>query len=90
MEMTQMDVRKKSLADRDLEQRVANYLFNRRKPTSRRIDVKVVGGTVTLCGRVRSFYERQLCIHCCQRVAGVRGLVDRIEVEDADREQENA
>jgi hypothetical protein len=32
---------------------------------------------------VRSFYEKQLCQHCCQRVAGVVRMVDAIVVSDA-------
>jgi hypothetical protein len=29
---------------------------------------------------VRSFHERQLCVNCCQRVAGVVGVSDKIQV----------
>jgi hypothetical protein len=29
---------------------------------------------------VRSFHERQLCVNCCQRVAGVVGVNDKIQV----------
>mgnify|MGYP003352492822 CR=1 FL=1 len=53
-----------------------NYLRNSVKAT-----VDAYDGTVTLYGRVHSFYQRQICLQCCQRVAGVIRLVDRIEVE---------
>jgi hypothetical protein len=36
---------------------------------------------VTVQGRVSSFYYKQLCLHCCLRVAGVRKIVDEILVE---------
>ena len=49
-------------------------------PALRRILVEVQNGTVVLKGRVQSFYERQLCLSCCQRVAGVVRLIDQIEV----------
>jgi hypothetical protein len=37
---------------------------------------------VTLRGRVPSFYQRQLFIHCCQRVAGVVQLNDELQVPE--------
>jgi len=66
--------------DRDLERRVQNYLYGRQVLGLRRIEVEASGGTVTLRGRVRSYYEKQLCIHCCRRVAGVIELVDQVVV----------
>ena len=66
--------------DRDLKRRVVNYLVGRGVPNLRRIRVDADGGTVTLSGRVNSFYHKQLCIHCSRRVAGVMELIDQIEV----------
>ena len=66
--------------DRDLKRRVVNYLLDRGIPNLRRIDVHADGGTVTLRGHVRSFYHKQLCLHCSRRVAGVMELIDRIDV----------
>jgi osmotically-inducible protein OsmY len=37
--------------------------------------------TVTLSGTVASVHERQLCISCCQHVAGVTRIVDNLTVE---------
>lgn len=37
-------------------------------------------GLVTLRGRTRSFYEKQLVLHAARRVPGVRGIVDQVEV----------
>jgi len=67
-------------ADGELERRVLSTLLQRQVPALRQISVAVQDGIVTLKGRVQSFYERQLCLICCQRVAGVRKLVDLIEV----------
>jgi len=66
--------------ERDLELRIRNFLDGRNIPGLRRIGVVVVGGQVTVQGRVRTFYEKQLALHCCQRVAGVIHVVDAIEV----------
>ena len=66
--------------DRDLERRVINYLQGYKMPAIRGIDVQSDRGRVTLRGTVSSFYQRQLCIHCCLRVAGVIRLIDEIEV----------
>jgi osmotically-inducible protein OsmY len=66
--------------DRELERRVVNFLAQQHFPRLRAIEVESRQGVVTIRGRVNSFHERQLCIHCCQRVAGVVGLNDRIQV----------
>lgn len=66
--------------DEELRRRVVNYLVGRQVPNLRQIDVEAHGGTVILRGRVRSYYHKQLCIHCSSRVAGVIELVDQIEV----------
>ena len=68
------------LSDRDLTRRVKGFLGRQHFASLRSIEVDSSLGVVTLSGRVNSFHERQLCINCCQRVAGVVGLNDRIEV----------
>ncbi|HWB11017.1 MAG TPA: BON domain-containing protein [Pirellulales bacterium] len=67
-------------ADRDLERRVANYLAGRHVPGLRHLEVEARNGTVTLKGRVYSFYEKQLCQAVCRRVAGVVAYIDAIDV----------
>jgi osmotically-inducible protein OsmY len=66
--------------DRDLEQRVTNFLKLQRIPGSRAIQAQANQGVVTLRGMVSSFYHRQLCAHASHRVAGVRGIIDEINV----------
>jgi osmotically-inducible protein OsmY len=66
--------------DRELERRVVNYLAQQHFPRLQRMEVKARQGVVSIRGRVNSYYERQLCINCCQRVAGVIQLDDGIEV----------
>ena len=72
--------REKRADDADLKRRVESFLFERNRKALRTVDVDVVQGSVILHGRVNSFYEKQLCLSCCQRVAGVLKLVDEIEV----------
>ncbi len=67
-------------SNRDLERRVVNYLSGRQVSALRGILVQADNGTVTLRGEVFSFYQKQLCIQCSRRVAGVINLIDRIEV----------
>lgn len=67
-------------ADRDLERRVVSYLFGRHVPALRNLQVEAKNGTVTLRGRVHTFYEKQLCQNCCRRVAGVVQFVDHVDV----------
>jgi osmotically-inducible protein OsmY len=75
-----------NLADRDLERRVVNYLSGRHVPGLRHLEVQARNGVVTLRGRVRSFYEKQLCNQCCRRVAGVMSLVNSVDVVAPKRE----
>jgi osmotically-inducible protein OsmY len=65
--------------DSDLKRRVVNFI-NQQFPRLRTVEVEAAQGVVTINGRVSTFYERQLCIYCCQRVAGVTGLIDKVEV----------
>jgi osmotically-inducible protein OsmY len=69
--------------DRDLQSRVVNYLVGHRMPALRKIEVEARGGTVVLRGRVDSFYQKQLCLNCCRRVAGVIKLVEDVAVTSA-------
>ena len=66
--------------DQDLQRRVVSFLAGRYLPSLRQLEVDVHEGIVTLRGRVTSFYEKQVAIHSCQRVAGVRKLVDAVDV----------
>jgi len=64
---------------------VVNYLLGRKMPALRHIEVQADNGTVTLRGRVTTFFQKQLCLNCCRRVAGVIDLVDRVDVVTFDR-----
>jgi osmotically-inducible protein OsmY len=66
----------------DLERRIRIFLAGQGVSALRRIAVSASGGTVKLCGHVHSFYEKQLCLNCCQHVAGVIQVIDEIEVEE--------
>jgi osmotically-inducible protein OsmY len=66
--------------DRELEQRVTEYLQGLHRLPLRNIAVAANHGTVTLRGTLPSFYEKQLCLGCLPQVDGVSRLVDRIEV----------
>ena len=65
----------------DLKRRVRNFLLQRGTAALRSIDVEADNGTVVLRGKVPSYYARQLCLSCCQHVAGVVRVVDEVKVE---------
>ncbi|GEM_PF-1677145 len=67
--------------DADLKRRVESFLYERQRAALRTVEVDVVHGAVVLQGRVNTFYEKQICLSCCQRVAGVLKLIDEIEVD---------
>jgi osmotically-inducible protein OsmY len=49
-------------------------------PGLRNVDVEAQNGVVTLTGRVKTYYEKQLGGQRARRVAGVVRLIDRISV----------
>ena len=82
MDLKQGDLERVDLerADRELERRIKNFLAARHVPGLRHLDVQARAGTVTLSGRVLTFYEKQLCNQCCRRVAGVTQLINDVDV----------
>ncbi len=67
------------IAANDLSQRVRLFLIGSNVPGLRHIAVEVEGTTVTLRGAVRTFYEKQLAVRLCRRVAGVIQVIDLVE-----------
>ncbi len=68
-------------SDLDLQQRVRAFLDGHNVPALRRVAVQARGGTITLHGKVSSFYEKQLSQQCSRRVLGVRQVIDEIVVK---------
>jgi len=66
--------------DEELRRRVVNYLVHLSLRPLETISVRVSDGVVRLSGMVGSFYEKQLCLSCSRRVAGVRRIHDEIAV----------
>ena len=66
--------------DEQLARRVRNFILARILPAANYVEVEAEGGVVTLTGRVGTFYQKQLWLNGAQRVAGVRRVVDEIEV----------
>ena len=66
--------------DKDVEQRVRTFLNSRHFPAFRWLKVDVENGSVRLSGILTTFYEKQVALNSCQRVAGVLQLIDEIGV----------
>lgn len=69
-------------ADHEVAENVRSFLLAHHVPSLRRLAVSVQDGTVTLQGRVRTFYEKQLSQQCLRRIPGVQHLVDALIVDD--------
>jgi hypothetical protein len=67
--------------DDDLRQRITRFLGSLHFQAFRNLAIDVRHGAVTLSGNVCSYYEKQVALSTCQRVAGVLSTVDRINVE---------
>jgi len=66
--------------DNDLRRRVKTFLSTRHRPGLRLLDVEAHRGVVTLRGKVKTFYEKQLSAQLARRVAGVVRLIDEVVV----------
>lgn len=66
--------------DEQLARKVRNFITARIHPCSNEVEVDAVCGTVTLRGRVGSFYHKQLWLSGAQRVAGVHRVIDELDV----------
>lgn len=75
-----MDGSRFTFQDDELQFRVRRFLRTRHFPEFENLEVDVHNGSVTLSGRLQSYYEKQVAINSCQRVAGVINLIDRIDV----------
>ncbi len=67
--------------DNDVRQRVSSFLNSRHIATLRLLNVDVQNGSCTVSGNVSSFYEKQVALNSCRRVAGVLSLVDALDVQ---------
>lgn len=69
-------------ADEELARRIRQFLRSLPLANLRQFQLNVEHQTVVVEGVVRTYYERQLAIACIQRVAGVRRVVDLIQVQE--------
>ena len=69
--------------DSELENRLANFLYQRGVPGKDRVRLYVHGGVVAVSGELPTRYAKWLCIECCRRVAGVIKVIDKMKVEPA-------
>lgn len=68
--------------DSDVQHRVERFLYSRDPSAFRGLSIEVQHGRATLTGAVDSFYEKQIALNACQRVAGVLMTVDQIVVAE--------
>jgi osmotically-inducible protein OsmY len=71
-----------SETDALLARRVRQTLADLHVPILRTLDVLAEDGVVTLRGRVRTYYERQLAHAKVKRLSGVARLIEEITVAD--------
>jgi len=70
----------KRCADRNLVQEVARALRATGYSALRSLDIEISSGVVILWGRVPSYYQKQLAQETVQRVDGIQGIANGIEV----------
>jgi hypothetical protein len=78
--MTQTIDQAGETADRQLERQIWSFLESHHVPSLRHVCIEAQRGTVTLRGRVSSFYAKQLLQHSARRLAGEGQVIDEVEV----------
>jgi osmotically-inducible protein OsmY len=68
-------------SDLAIERRVLAYL-EQRQVSLEGLKIAVRGGSVILRGAVRSVREKSLAAEVARRVAGVKGVIDMLDVEE--------
>ena len=71
--------------DGELRSRVTKYLIDRDEHAFRSLEIEADGGTITLTGRVRSYYEKQVAASCVN-VSGVLNLINNLAVPEWDHD----
>jgi osmotically-inducible protein OsmY len=66
--------------DTELESRVKRFLAGLHRDSLMTLEIQVKNGEVTVKGQLGSFYEKQLALAGCRRVAGVVKVHEKIEV----------
>jgi hypothetical protein len=66
--------------DQELESRVRLFLAGLHRSSLMDLDIQAKNGEVTVRGQLGSFYEKQLALAGCRRVAGVVRVHESIEV----------
>jgi hypothetical protein len=69
--------------DRELEHRLANFLYQRGVPGADRLRLHAQGGVVAVSGELPTQYAKWLCFECCRRLAGVFKIIDKMKVDSA-------
>lgn len=67
-------------SEKDLERRVLSFLASSGFSSLRRLSVEVSGDRVLLKGSVGSYYAKQLAQEYARRVAGVRRVINLVQV----------
>ena len=73
---------RKDYRDATVQRRIATFLDSRNFSSFNHLEVSVVNRVATIYGVVDSFYEKQVALNSCKRVAGVIDVVDDIRVEN--------
>jgi osmotically-inducible protein OsmY len=84
--VNEIRVKPVSRSDQEVRRDVMDALVTDPATDADRIDVKVIGGNVTLSGQVDSYGEKNLCTEVAKGVRGVREVTDNVTVAyDANR-----
>jgi len=66
----------------NLQKRVARFLRRQHFQGFTTLEIDANDGVITISGTLDSYYQKQVALNSCQRVAGVNRLIDEIAVED--------
>jgi osmotically-inducible protein OsmY len=71
------------MSDQNIERGIVEFLKTRQIQGLTVLNVHVDRGTATVSGSAQSIYAKIACRECCRRVAGVRAVVDQVDLAAA-------
>ncbi len=66
--------------DRDLESRIRRFLEGLHRRSLMELEIEAENGEIRVSGQLGTFYEKQLVLAGCRRVAGVVKIHEAIDV----------
>ena len=80
--MGQLQQVRKNVNDDRLKSKINELLCGQHYPSFKTLNVEVDHGLVTISGTLKSYYQRQVALSTCQKLADVITVIDMMYVSE--------